>query len=192
MLRLLLLSLLFYSQSSFAFEKSLFIGAGFLSKNVATLTGSDSGEPGFLTSNFFQLVFSGFFKLSDSLAFAPTISATPLGPGSPERGESYRVFTIVPRFAFETGSSNGFDLHGGPGIQVYQIMGAGGTAVVNNGTTPVNFPLPNSIAHSITMLVDLGFGIEKESMRLDLDIFMTGLINRRTTNIILSISYGIS
>jgi hypothetical protein len=182
--------ILLSSQTSFAFERSFFVGLGLLSKNIGTFSGSVSGEPTLFGANFFQLIVSGFFKISDLWAIAPSITGTPIGPGSPENGETYRVFTIAPRLAYNLGSS--WDVHFGPGLYVYQIFGTGGTAVVNNGGTPVNFPLPNSLAHAINLMIDLGFGLEKDGMRLDLDLFMTGVVNRRTTNLILSITYGIS
>jgi hypothetical protein len=190
MSRLVLLSLFLLSQSSYAFEQTYFVGLGLLSKNVAALATADSGETGLFTSNFFQLVFSGIFKISDEWAFAPSLTFTPLGASSPENGEVFRVFTIAPKMGYDLGSS--WDIHFGPGLFVYQIYGGGGTATVNNGGTPVNFPLPNSTAHTFNFMADLGVGFEKDSMRFELDVLMTGLINRRTTNIILSFIYGFS
>ena len=130
MSRLFLLIIFLLSQNSYAFERNIFVGIGFLSKNIASLTGSTSGETGLFTSNFLQLVLSGYFKLSDSWFIAPSLTATPFGPQSPEGGETFRIYTLTPRMAYDLGSST--DIHLGPGLHIYQIYGVGGTAVVNN------------------------------------------------------------
>ncbi len=179
----------FFSQNTYAFDRKIFTGIGLLSKQIGTLSGAPSGEVGLLGSNYFQIVATGYFPVFEKFTFSPSFSGTPFATSSPERGEDYRMYSLASRLCYEIIPS--MDAKLGVGLFAFQILAGGGAAIVNNGSTPTSFPLPGSNKYPTYFFLNLGLGYEKKNMRLDTDVMISGLANRRTTNILFSLTYGI-
>lgn len=190
-----LLFLLARMPSADAFShKAVSLGVGYHSQNVVNVVArNEKGESEFLGETYFPLLLKFDFNFAGKWFLAPQLSYTPLARTS--AGDTAK--TKITHLTFQLGrnvieSKNAkWDLYLGPGLILYQIQGAGGTLVMNNGTSTSTFAIPGGDSSVTKLTTNVGTSLAYHGSRLGLDLIVENAFSskKRTQSLMLSYAY---
>ena len=189
-----LLLLSFHASSARAMSRYS-VGAGVYNQSsFGKTTNASDGSPGTLGAMSFPigLMYSGM--VSDTFGIAPSVWYTTLArsSGGGTAKTTMMHLSIPLTYALTSGSVGEFDVLFGPGLLMYSIQGAGGTKVLNNGTSTSTFGIPGNTASVRTLSADLGIDWLFGQCRLGLDFAIEGAAStdKRTINVALNFLYS--
>lgn len=180
-----------FSSFSQAFENNAnYVGIGYYSQNSFNATSQkETGETGFLGEASYPVNFKKDFSMTGAWFVAPQFSYTLLPRSS--AGNTAKVTIAHLEAQFGKNFDSNFDWFVGPGLLYTSIKGAGGTKVMNNGTSTATFAVPgnDSTIQKITMNFGTSYTIQHN--RIGFEIIVENLFSskKRAENLMLSYAY---
>ena len=186
-------------QAEVGFAQSYFVGQSILSKSVGKTTSTPTGDASLVGPLYFPTIGQVRFQLNPFFSISPYMGFTVLGywllpRKAPDGGSKESVFLLGVPFSGPIGYSKTFEWNGGLGFEVYTIEGAGGTAVLNNGTnTNYTFGLPDASVSSKTFYWILGASALENDMRFGIDMHIHAPLSntRRSFDFLFSFAYRV-
>lgn len=178
---------------SFAFvDNSFNVGISYFSQGVPNkISTQDSGKSSFLGTTYLPFKLQYDWLVFDGWFFAPQLSYSFISRSlSGDTGKATMTSLVLP-FGKNLESGSSWDWYVGPGLIQYEYKGAGGTKVMNNGTSTASFAIPgrDSTVKKITM--NLGgsyiWGPSRLAMGLVFENFFSD--KKRTQDLVLSYTY---
>lgn len=166
------------------------VGLGYFSQNVLNKTSQkETGEPGFLGEASYPLTIKRDIAFGGDWYFAPELSYTLLPRTTP--GATAKVTTTHVLFQFGKNAGGDWDWFVGPGIIMYGYKGAGGTTVMNNGTTTATFAVPGKDATVIQVTSNVGGSVTFGTSRIGAELIIENLMSstKRTQSLMVGYSY---
>lgn len=182
------------STESHAFKNNTFsLGVGYYSENFMGKTSQKpDGSSSLLGEASYPLNIKYDYALSTDWFIAPQLSNTFMprkSPGNSAKISIMHLFIQIGKNIRSSGSE--WDLYAGPGYLTQEIVGAGGTTQLNNGTDTATFAVPGNSSTIRKVTVCAGSSISFDHSRFGLDIMFVNFMSnaKRIQNIMLSYSY---
>jgi hypothetical protein len=181
------------AQRSYAFaDRSYSLGLGYYSQNVLNRTANkESGETSFFGDTLYPLTFKFDYAFSTSWFIAPQLNFTPLSRKAPADTAQVTLLQLSLLFGKNFESSSSWDWYFGPGILQQTIKGAGGTTLLNNGTSFSTFAVPGRSVDTRKLALIIGSAWTKDRSRWAFDFFIENTFSssKRAQSMMLSYSY---
>ena len=140
-------------QSAFAYDATLSLGN--LCEYIGKIQTDDSGSTNFCGFNPY-LAASIDFTLPYQIILSPE-----LGFSFPKSGRDSHIsknsFIALTNAKYKFSM---FQAIAGAGFFISRVSGSGGTQDLNNGSTTVSFPMPESTVYSRNFIINIGIGVE--------------------------------
>lgn len=180
---------------SLAFKnKNFSVGVGYYAQNSFGLTAKDeAGKAGFLGPSFTPLNLRYDSNFSSEWFLSPQLSYT-IVPRNLEGSTgkvSFMHFILQFGKNIKDSGSQTWDIYAGPGLIRYDIKGAGGTTVMNNGTSTATFAVPGGSSSVQKLTTNLGTSLSFGKSLFSFDIIVENAFSskKRTENLMLSYAY---
>ncbi|PIS10767.1 MAG: hypothetical protein COT73_07580 [Bdellovibrio sp. CG10_big_fil_rev_8_21_14_0_10_47_8] len=192
----MIIFLLILPSGAQAFKDGSFsAGMGYYSQNVMNKTSqAEDGSSKFLGEANYPLNLKYDFLISSNWFLAPQLSYT-LFFQRKTPGDTAKVNLMHLAFLFGKNFGSdlvpSFDWYIGPGLIQYEIQGAGGTTVMNNGTSTSTFAVPGRKSTIKKITTVLGTSWSSQHVRVGLDLIFENAFSstKRTQSLMLSCSY---
>jgi hypothetical protein len=195
LVRFIFVALVFAGLPALAFKKdAVTLGLGYYSQNaLGKTTSSTDSSPGILGAASFPLYLKYDWWVMTDWYVSPQFTYTPIARSS--AGGSAK--TTMMMLSLPVGANFGFtaDTHWdwsvGPALVQYTVKGAGGTTVLDNGTTTATFAVPGETKtmRNITLNAGSSFNF-LYAHRVAVDMILEGLFsNKRSESIMISYGY---
>lgn len=187
----LLIGSLISSSAAFAYQDSaLGVGLGYFSQNVLNKTSQkETGEAGFLGTASYPLTVKYDKAFGGDWFFSPELTYTLIPRSTP--GDTAKVTTQHLLFQFGKNGGSSWDWFVGPGLIQYTYKGAGGTAVLNNGTSTATFAVPGKNSTVTQVTANVGGSFSFGNSRIGVELIIENLMSssKRTQSLLLGYSY---
>ncbi|MFZ3229822.1 MAG: hypothetical protein WA160_06430 [Pseudobdellovibrio sp.] len=178
---------------AFAFTNKTFsVGFGYYSENFLYKTSQkDDGKTGLLGEPSYPFNFKYDSTLSSDWFISPQLSYSFLTRATPGDTAKITMTHLVFQFGKNVITTGKWDWYVGPGYMQYIIKGAGGTTVMNNGSTTATFAVPGRSSTIRKLSTNLGGSYVFESSRLGVDLIVENLMSstKRSQSFMLSYAY---
>ena len=146
------------SQNLWAYKNSTFyLGGGYYAQNsLARTTVAENGAGAALGQASLPLAIKYDWQMGFDLFFSPQIVSSLLYPRTSVDSAAKISFTHLVLPVGRTFQSSNFEWSMGPGLMSYEFKGAGGSKILNNGTSTQSFGLPGRTVTSRTVTFNLG------------------------------------
>lgn len=183
-----------WSQNLLAFkDKSLDFGVAYFSQAVPNkITTDDSGKSSLMGTTYLPFKLQYNTNVYDQWFWAPQLSYTVIPRSlTGDTGKVTLMHLGLP-FGKNFESWSGWDWYVGPGLIYYEYKGAGGTKVMNNGTSTANFAIPGNSSTVKKITWNAGAGFSFGASRLDIAVIFENFFSnkKRTQNLALAYTYG--
>jgi hypothetical protein len=151
----LLFSLILFFKSSQCFAYDLTLSLGNLCEYIGQIQIDDNGTKNKCTFNPY-IAGAIDYPLSNQLILSPEY-----GFSAPKSGRDENI-TKMSLFALANVKYKFSSMHliGGLGYFITRIQGDGGEEELQNGNSTVSFPLPDTTAYSVNLILNLGLGFD--------------------------------
>lgn len=176
-------------------NQAILFGAGYYSQNFLNKTSQkDDGSSGVLGEANYLLNLKYDYKITQDWYLAPQLNYSLMPRSTPGNTSKVTITHLVFQIGknFEGGHlGSTWDWYVGPGYLQYDIKGAGGTTVMNNGTSTATFAIPGSSSSTKKISTNLGASYTLERSRFGFDLIIENLLSstKRTQDFMFSYNY---
>lgn len=196
-MRVLFIVLIFLvtANSARAFTNGSFgLGGGYFSQNfMSETTSKDSGEKGFMGTSSNLLLLKYDYGFAGDWFVGPSLDYSIFPRDTADGNAKVSILHLVLPFGKNFGDARGnvWDWYAGPGLIRYDIKGAGGTTVMNNGTSTATFARPGGTSSVQKITTNFGASYTFSSNRFGLDFILENLLSqsKRTQSFMLSYNF---
>jgi hypothetical protein len=152
-------------------------GLGVVVQNIGETTNEASAAKSFWGTTYLPEINVGFRVGGVRWGISPSLGLT-FGKKSEDGGQTKRLAHIMLPASFRMNSI--FEFRAGPGLQLYNVSGNGGSIEQRNGSSTATFYFPKYAQTSRVFFLDLGAGLLfGGQFRLNLDLVVSGLLGNR-------------
>ena len=180
---------------AFAFkDKNFSIGLGYYSQNsLGYVSTKDNGKSSFLGPTFTPLNLRYDSNFSSDWFLSPQLSYTFIPRNLEGNTGKISFLHLALQFGKNISDSGNltWDIYGGPGLIRYDIKGAGGTTVMNNGTSTATFAVPGGTGVVQKLTTNLGTSMAFGKSIFSFDVIIENAFSnkKRTESLMLSYAY---